>query len=426
MDGTPQYLAFVERYGKPNFFASKVTPSFIDRDVVVLGCRSYTKCSKAVLVAAGDSITAAVVQHSLYTRWTITDRRNGTIVWSHNKTWLTHAHLHSAECIVEAPGSRLPDFGKTIFSDCHASDQNGIMHTLANGSVPSGWTQSEWAIVRKGVTLATPSANPLTVTYSQAPRAGIQSSACIDQGTATRLFLASGAVGITGTEQVQQISCAGDWAEGTIISGPNGAGTVAFHMVDGTWAYATSSAFYSEFCGQMSQLGAPASMLSDCPAGSTTATPAPTTLAPAPVTPPTSSSAPCTDTALAQAANAWNVQQGNPEGSGSTMQFFACVGNYAGVVFSPGSDQILGQLWPFRPRLARGQFWGSGISCPQMSEYLGTSISSYPPSCPAIPLAIHLQRSDESVVESRSAKAASDSLSKHFVEPVERTGNGRI
>jgi hypothetical protein len=114
----------------------------------------------------------------------------------------------------------------------------------------------------------------------------IGTNTCIDQATATKLFLAAPVNGIQGNEQVEQVSCtAPAWAEGTIVSGANGVGFVAFHRVNGSWAYAASSGFFSMYCSQLSRLSAPASMLAQCPAGSTsqstTTTTAPTMATPA-------------------------------------------------------------------------------------------------------------------------------------------------
>ncbi len=102
VDGAPEYLAWVEDTGLPNGFDS-VFDFDQDPNIVVLGCQTNVKCSGALSVEPGDAITAAVVDHGVYTRWTISDDRHGKALWSHNKTWLTHAHRHSGECIEEDP-----------------------------------------------------------------------------------------------------------------------------------------------------------------------------------------------------------------------------------------------------------------------------------------------------------------------------------
>lgn len=126
---------------------------------------------------------------------------------------------------------------------------------------------------------------------------------CLDTQTATHLFLGSGAVGIDGTEQIQQVTCIGTWAQGTIVHNSNGVGFVAYRYSNGSWQYATSSGFFSEYCSQMAQLGAPESLLADCPAGSTTPTTTTTT-----TTTTSTPTASCVDSA--QLVAAWTASPG--------------------------------------------------------------------------------------------------------------------
>lgn len=224
---------------------------------------------------------------------------------------------------------------------------------------------------------ARPTSHRSTTTTKAAPTttttaAQQAAAACIDSATATHLFLTSGASGIQGTEQIQQITCTGSWAEGTIIDGPNAAGNVAYRFQNGAWQYAASAAFYSSFCSQLAQLGAPPSMMGQCPAGSTTTT----TTAP--------NSAPCEDSLLAAAASAWESQNGNPDGTGSSMQFYACVGGFAGVVYTPGNDPGTGATMAFESVNGAWTVLGAANMLPQspqipasVYQQLSSELSSY-------------------------------------------------
>ena len=96
----------------------------------------------------------------------------------------------------------------------------------------------------------------------------IPAPACIDQGTASQLFQTAEAVGVTSSDVVEEITCMDNWAVGTIVdtSTGNGVGSVAFQNTGGTWEYVTSAGFFSLFCSNLSQDGAPSWMLQGCPA----------------------------------------------------------------------------------------------------------------------------------------------------------------
>jgi hypothetical protein len=116
-----------------------------------------------------------------------------------------------------------------------------------------------------------PAGTDTTITMSHSASAPVAIS-CIDPATATRLFLASGAHDIQGTEQVEELVCQGAWGQGTIADAGNGAGFAAFHYVDGAWTYVTSAAFNSIYCDNLRQAGGPAWMFQGCPAESPVAT----------------------------------------------------------------------------------------------------------------------------------------------------------
>ena len=152
--GHPQYFAFIDHVGQPILSGHiRYSPTW-----VVLGCHGSTKCSKAVTVQPGDLITASVVDHDLYTRWTVSDTRAGKLLWSHTKDWISHSHRLSAECVEEGP-SQYPvaNFGQVSFSQCQASDQTGFLHDIAGTLLPSGWSSSQYELKRNGRTLAYPS-----------------------------------------------------------------------------------------------------------------------------------------------------------------------------------------------------------------------------------------------------------------------------
>jgi peptidase A4-like protein len=173
LNGVPDYVAFVEDEGVPNQFATDLGGALIDAGLVILGCPSRLVCSTALSVEPGDSITASVVDKSVYTRWTITDTRQGIKLWSHTKFWLTHAHRHSAECIVEDPvvGSKTPsigtlaNFGTVTFSNCQASDTTGKLWRVEGRSLPTGWKTIDYSIQQQGWIVACPSGFDLSVTW---------------------------------------------------------------------------------------------------------------------------------------------------------------------------------------------------------------------------------------------------------------------
>lgn len=170
INGTQQYLAWVEDTGLPHGFDS-VFDFDQDPHVVVLGCQTNIKCSDALSVEPGDTIAAAVVDHSVYTRWTISDERRGRALWSHTKTWLTHAHRHSGECIEEDPqlsnGSfgAMSDFGSVTFSSCQVSDPSGKVWAVSGSHLPKGWTTVSYAVGNGTMLVANPNENPLRVTW---------------------------------------------------------------------------------------------------------------------------------------------------------------------------------------------------------------------------------------------------------------------
>ncbi len=169
-DGSARYYAFAEDYGSPNIVQSNVTGSYVKP--VVLGCRSWQLCSTAISVRPGDAISASVVDHDTYTRWTISDYRDGNEIWTHTKFWLTHAHRHTAECILEDPiqqGTTLtafPDFQSVSFSHCNASDASGKLWSYSSSSLPTGWKTLRYNVVSDGEDRAlasAPSTSGLTI-----------------------------------------------------------------------------------------------------------------------------------------------------------------------------------------------------------------------------------------------------------------------
>jgi hypothetical protein len=162
--GHPQYAAFVEDEGTPNAVASDLGYFVNNKNAVILGCYRYTICSNATAVEPGDSMTAAVVDHGTYTRWTIRDTPHGRRSWTHTKTWITHAHRHTAECVEEAPpalkGRAVPtypaDFGSVTFSNCQASDTSGELWGAAATALPLGWHTSTFTLAQNHYVTAIP------------------------------------------------------------------------------------------------------------------------------------------------------------------------------------------------------------------------------------------------------------------------------
>jgi hypothetical protein len=173
LNGVPEYVAFVEDEGAPNQFATNLGGYFINPDLVILGCKGRVDCTGALSVVAGDTITAAVVDHNVYTRWTITDVRQGRKLWSHTDLWLTKAHRHSAECIEEDPlvGSKtasigtLANFGTVTFSDCRASDTKGKLWSIEGQPLPMGWNTIDYSIQQQGWIVASPDGESLSITW---------------------------------------------------------------------------------------------------------------------------------------------------------------------------------------------------------------------------------------------------------------------
>jgi hypothetical protein len=128
-------------------------------------------------VKAGDSITASVVEGKKFkVRYTITDNRSGSKQWAASGTWKAlHKGFHSAECIVENPLSTktgksnptgLSNFGTASFSSCQASDPQGTFWRMDASTLPASWSFLELSMKPKNQIIATPSVNPLTVTWT--------------------------------------------------------------------------------------------------------------------------------------------------------------------------------------------------------------------------------------------------------------------
>jgi hypothetical protein len=175
-NGEPEYVAFVEDFGTPNDIAATLGKRRVNPRAVILGCPGRLQCSTELSVDAGDVITAAVVDHSLYTRWTITDARDGSVIWSHTNTWITHAHRHSAECIEEDPLvgvnaeiGTLADFGKVTFTSCRVSDSSGRLWDADSPTLPNGWNETVMSMVQGGLIVAKSSEDSYTVTWNGSP-----------------------------------------------------------------------------------------------------------------------------------------------------------------------------------------------------------------------------------------------------------------
>lgn len=179
----------------------------------------------------------------------------------------------------------------------------GLLGALINLASTAGWANT--AVDQLGMLLNAPKTVTIAAVASTPP--------CLTAATATQLFLTANVYGLQGTEQIEQISCTGAWAEGTIVNRANGVGEVAYRYLNGAWAYAASSGLNSEFCSQMAQLGAPASMLTDCPAGSTS-----------PTTSTTAATAPCDQSALLGLVNARMAP-----GDSNTFDSLDCVQTWA-------------------------------------------------------------------------------------------------
>lgn len=376
-----QYFAFIDHVGEPIFFdLIAYSPEW-----VVLGCHGSVRCGTAISVEPNDTLSASVVDQGLYTRWSISDLRGHKALWSHSNLWVTHSHRLSAECIEEGPSHyQLANFSTVVFSRCQASDKTGALHSIVSSPLPQGWSYAQYEISRNGQIDAYPStANSVTFGAPTGSSTSTSSSpSCIDAANATTLFLASGVSGIQGTESVEEISCTGVWAQGTIVNNSNGVGLVAYEYANGAWHYAASSAFYSTYCSQLSQLGAPQSLLSGCPAGSTTPTTSGTATTTTTSSPP--SSAACDDSLLAAAASTWETQNGDPDGSGSAMQYYACDDGFAGVVYTPGNDPGTGATMTFQSENGAWSVLGTANQLSQSSQMptavfqqLSSELSSY-------------------------------------------------
>ena len=152
INGSPHYYAFAEDFGAPNL-AQDIASGHYDTKPVVLGCPTSELCPTATSVQPGDAITASVVDHSTNTRWTIADSRDGADVWSHSKFWLTHAHRHTAECIVEDPvlagihAVNFPAFQSVSFATRCKAMLSGNVWSVSASSLPNGWKAHRFNVV---------------------------------------------------------------------------------------------------------------------------------------------------------------------------------------------------------------------------------------------------------------------------------------